>query len=228
MATTSSTLQTGKAAIGGQGGNGMGSRGRIAAAAATAALGLSLLVGGLLEQGRQASPAAPQTRTNPYWVYREDAVVAPVEPRWADADRVNPYWIIAEDVAIDGDPRAAAMALVRVNPYWTYAEDVVIERVNPYWVYTEDAVLNGNPDQAPFPFVADQFTDREDYRVSAGIAAAPADVTDSATLRFREDNAAPAAAFVPDQFTHREDHRASAQASVTGFLPGYKGLFVYA
>src|SRR5688500_19634152 len=41
---------------------------------ATAALGLTLLTGGLL-QGRSAATAEAPTRANPYWVYQEDAVI---------------------------------------------------------------------------------------------------------------------------------------------------------
>jgi len=123
MVTTSSNLVVGNATIGRRGGNG---KGRLAALIATATLGCSLLVGGAIGLGRQA--AAPATSPVP----------------------TNPYWAYAEDVAIDGDPRAAAMALVRVNPYWTYEEDVV---------------LNGNPAAVPYPSVPDQFTYREDGRV---------------------------------------------------------------
>ena len=151
MATTSSTLAAGTA-MAGRSGNGSGSKRHLAATMAAAALGLSLLVGGLTGQGRPAArPAvAPEQRANPYWVYQED-------------------------VAITGDVAAAAMALGRVSPYWTYQEDVTLNgnpaeaamtalRVNPYWTYEEDVVLNGNPAQVAFPFAPDQFTHREDRR----------------------------------------------------------------
>ncbi len=134
MATTSSTLVAGKARAMEQGNGGKGgNKGRVAAALATAALGLSLVAGGLLGQGRQAAQpvVAPEQLANPYWVYQEDAV-------------------------IDGDVAGAARALIHTNPYWTYREDVILNgnpaeaamagiRVNPYWTYEEDVVLNGDP-----------------------------------------------------------------------------------
>lgn len=53
MATTSSTLATGKAPSAGHAGSGKGRKRRAAMAIATAALGLSLVTGGLLWQGRE-------------------------------------------------------------------------------------------------------------------------------------------------------------------------------
>ncbi len=86
MATTSSTLAAGTAF-------GKRGKGSIMTAVATAALGLGLLAGVILGQGRQAAPAAaPDQRANPYWVYYEDA-------------------------AIEGDVAGAARALIHVSPY---------------------------------------------------------------------------------------------------------------
>ena len=66
MATTSSTLAASTAAD--RGGDGGHSKWRAAGLVATAALGLSLLAGGILGQGRQTiQPAAlPDSRVNPY------------------------------------------------------------------------------------------------------------------------------------------------------------------
>jgi hypothetical protein len=60
MATTSSNLVAGKAIAAGkaaQGGNGKGNRGRAGVLVATAALGLSLVIGGIVGQARQPESA---------------------------------------------------------------------------------------------------------------------------------------------------------------------------
>lgn len=60
MATTSSTLAAGTA-IAGQGGTGKWGKGRVGGLVATAALGVSLLAGGVIGHARRAAaPAAPQ------------------------------------------------------------------------------------------------------------------------------------------------------------------------
>jgi hypothetical protein len=68
-------------------------------------------------------------------------------------------------VAVDGDPAAAAMALVRVNPYWTYQEDVI---------------LNGNPAQAALDW---------EQQERAQVASHVEPVATSERLRFLEVNA---------------------------------------
>ncbi len=111
MATTSSALPAGKVASqGGNRNNGRyGLKAKLVAGVVILGCAAALAFSGLRADQAQQSPAqAAQPASNPYWVY-------------------------TEDVAVDGDPAAAAMALVRVNPYWTYQEDVI---------------LNGNPAQA--------------------------------------------------------------------------------
>ncbi len=77
MATTSSSLMAGKAAN--QGGNGKGKHSGRLAVVATAALGLSLVVGGILGQSQQSEQAAqpqasiaPDTHAVTMWDFRED------------------------------------------------------------------------------------------------------------------------------------------------------------
>ncbi len=79
MATMGSIQVAGKALVG-QGGNGKGRKGRVAGLVATAALGLSLVVGGLAIQGRRdaqqpqasANPFAGDTHVYTVWDFRED------------------------------------------------------------------------------------------------------------------------------------------------------------
>jgi hypothetical protein len=79
MATTSGTMAAGKLPVGQRGGK--RNAGRAAGLVAIAALGLSLVVGGLAIQGRQAAPAERAASANPFagdthvytpWDFRED------------------------------------------------------------------------------------------------------------------------------------------------------------
>ncbi len=149
MATTSSNLVTskvaGKALAMGQGGNGRHNKGRAAGLVATAALGLSLLVGGLLSQGQQATPTtqpnamplASDTYVATRWDFREDRRVG------AAAAFAPDQFTYREDRRADAAPAASLDTFVADQ--FTYRED---RRVG-----------------ASIEFAPDPFTYREDRRV---------------------------------------------------------------
>ena len=256
MVTTSDNLVASTALVAGQGGDGDGGRYGLKAklAAGVVALGCAaaLALGGLRAgESAQTAPAAlAASFSQAVGVERQRFLAANTEfpdgtlPAIAverqqflawnaqppdEAASVKPF--VADQFTYREDHRQVAPAVVAdtfVPDQFTYREDhrasATTTFVADQFTYRED-----HRGELVVAFTPDQFTYREDHRVSAGTVAAPTDVTDSTTLRFQEDNAAPATDFIPDQFTYREDHRASAQADVTGFLPGYKGLFfVYA
>ena len=122
----------------GQGGNSNGNKGRAAGLVATA-LGLSLVVGGLLNQGRQAAPAAPPS-------------AAPL----ASDTHIASRWDFRED-------RRAETPDVFIPGMFTYREDLrsvaPVAFVADQFTYREDRRAETRD-----LFVADQFTYREDRR----------------------------------------------------------------
>ena len=139
MATTSSTLVAGKV-MPGRGNNGKGSKGRTAGLVATAALGLSLVVGGLLNQIGQPAPATEAPSINSF----------------AGDTHVATMWDFREDRRIE--------VLGTFSPdQFTYREDrrseIVPQFVADQFTYREDRRVGATAE-----FVPDQFTYREDRR----------------------------------------------------------------
>ena len=126
MATTSSILASGKAMAAGRGGDGKGSKGRAAGLVATAALGLSLVAGGLLSQGRPAAesaqsptgadPFAGDTHVATVWDFREDRRVG------ATVEFAANQFTYREDRRVEVVPQFAA-------DQFTYREDRRVENV---------------------------------------------------------------------------------------------------
>lgn len=185
MATTSSNLVAGKAlaagkATTGRGGNSKGSnKGRAAAVVATAALGLSLMVGGLLGHGQQTQQAAQPS-------------VAP----FASDTHVVTMWDFREDRRAETRDRF-------IVDQFTYREDRRVEASDLFapdqFTYREDRRV----ESASAAVAADPFLYREDRRVGTSVEFAPDQFT------YREDrrveNIAPA--WAPDFWTYREDRR---------------------
>ena len=145
MATTSSIPAAGKALADkatGQGGSGKGTNKGRAAAVATAALGLSLVVGGILGQGRQAQQAV-----QPQAITTTSVSARPVEASMTEAYR----W--------DFGQARPADASITVEYRWSFGSAAPALD----WEQQE------RRQAAPLAFAPDPFTYREDRRV--GLAA---------------------------------------------------------
>ena len=178
---------------------GKGSGPRRTAGLLAATLGLGLLAGGVLGEPRPPGPAAAPAdqRVNPYWTYQEDVVL-----------NGNPAHVALPNPAPDFGPlECGAPSCVSV-----LAQPVVIVGETPCPLGETvpcglaGAQTGGSPVVPDHDRAVSDGT-RPGFIATPGGPTAPAGVTDSATLRFREDNAAPAADFTPDEFTYREDRR---------------------
>jgi hypothetical protein len=289
MATTSSTLTASKA-MSGQGGNGKGYKGRVAGLAATAALGLGLLAGGLLGHGRQAmTPSAMQSGATAPRVYialgdRDDprfggAAFVPDQPTYREghyeiydgtgrgligaAPALAPDFREAYHVQLGGtlaafvpdqftyrEDHRALGAIGTAATHGTGSADEYGQAANSAGIVVansralSDGISPGLLELLPgesraLPFVADQFTYREDHRGGPVLASSterqqflawnldlPTGGTESPISserqRFLEWNLqlpfSGAASAAPDRFTYREDHRAGTPALVASLM----------
>jgi hypothetical protein len=160
MATTSSNLTAGKA-ITEQGGNGKGYKGRAAGLVATAALGLSLLTGGLLGYERQAvTPRADQSGATAPHVYV--ALGDRDDPRFASASTFVPDQFTYREVQRAVRPAGASTS---TDYRWDFGPGQPV--APPVDASTSTEYRWDFPAVNPAGFVPDQFTYREDHRASS-------------------------------------------------------------